>query len=98
WMEWLITVVIRGLMIEMFVFTRAVGKGSRAQVEGPLVFTVGLFMYREFRGLRLGCSKACPAVFIFCSSPVNEGVEREKLTVLVLTGAWRSRMLSRVLL
>ena len=34
WREWLITEVIRGLMAEMWVLTRAVGKGSREQVEG----------------------------------------------------------------
>ena len=36
-MDWFITVVIRGLMIEIFVFTRAVGKGSRTQIEGVIL-------------------------------------------------------------
>ncbi len=33
------------------------------------------------------------AVFIFRSSQVNHGAEWEKVTVLVLTGAWRAKRL-----
>jgi len=52
---------------------------------------------RQFRVARVFINEAMEqeAVFIVCSSCVNQGAEREKLTSCDMTGAWRSKTLLR---
>lgn len=95
--EWFITVVIRGLMAEMLAFTRAVGKGSRAQVEGFILLMMSSTSRCETSGKQLRGWEISKCEQAVRAGRVKEPERTERIeSILVLKKAMKLSQCSSV--